>query len=47
MRTCNTYISDTTDTCYTNQESPNDDNGGYISPTISSHRNLPSDVQSG
>jgi len=47
MPTCNTYISDVIDTCYTNQDSPNDDNGGYISPTISSHRNIPSDIQSG
>lgn len=39
--------TDVIDTCYTNQESLNDDNGGYISPTISSHRNIPSDIQSG
>jgi len=40
-------ISDIIDTYYTNQESPNDDNGGYISPNFSSHRHIPSDIQSG
>jgi len=41
------YISDIMDTYYTNQENPNDDNGGYISPNFSSHRHVPSDIQSG
>lgn len=41
------WISDIMDMYYTNQESPNDDNGGYTSPNFSSHDHIPSDIQSG
>jgi hypothetical protein len=47
MPICDIYISDVMDTSYINQESQNDDNGGYISPTFSSHRNTTLDIQSG